>query len=464
MDDLLHHVEMRERRLSKAEDPPPRPPPARVRKQTSSGKKEQKLPVVAITFEEDKEGSNGVVAAKRKTHRVNAKPSVAPPRAPGQSTPIRVELESISDAPRSNNNVIMVEPDQVEMQLEAYNMISNIVHESVPGAHPFAANEDEVYWTLKVDCPLSEDEVKANESGMIVWFDSGVRASGRKASARRRRGGIGVCCCCKVFCTCCLPTGGRFYSSDASRVGVQRGTCGRDGKGALDGSFVEFLYYDTSTCDVGSTLLTSDERYGQGLETKPRYTYDGDRTKFQGLADTRIRFAGLPTEREPLFIPAKGCAVRFHYPGGLGGAQEYSSSKFKIHAVFAPKRPVTFKTSFKRRRLHWILFATMFASKAAISFSEELLWQVRALAVFLLACVVLGIDYAKEIVDSLNKERKQKSLLLNRKAWCSLLGNMVLCISNKRSSSSRSSADTFDFPQDRMRPSNTMTAGEVEML
>ena len=70
-------------------------------------------------------------------------------------------------------------------------MISNIVHESVPGDHPFAANEDEVYWTLKVDCPLSEDEVKANESGMIVWFDSGARER-LKASARRRRGGIGV--------------------------------------------------------------------------------------------------------------------------------------------------------------------------------------------------------------------------------------------------------------------------------
>ena len=130
----------------------------------------------------------------------------------------------------------------------------------------------------------------------------------------------------------------------------------------LDGSFVEFLYYDTSTCDVGHVAHVR-RTDGRGSK-RSRGTYDGDRTKFQGLADTRIRFAGLPTERELLFIPAKGCAVRFHYPAARRCPGILS--QFKIHAVFAPKRPVTFKTSFKRRRLHRILFATMFASKAAM--------------------------------------------------------------------------------------------------
>ena len=41
---------------------------------------------------------------------------------------------------------------------------------------------------MKVDCPLSEDEVKANESGMIVWFDleARERPQSQRTEAQRR--------------------------------------------------------------------------------------------------------------------------------------------------------------------------------------------------------------------------------------------------------------------------------------
>lgn len=323
---------------------------------------------------------------------------------------------------------ISVEAEFVELELAAHNIISTLEFEP---AKP-QRNEVEMYYTLKVDAPKDS----GGGGGMFVWFDAGDQDGSKKTIARAKRGACGVGCCCKVFCTCFIRPGATFDVRSTSRVGVKQGFCGDEGKGFWDGSFVEFVHFDTSSKDIGATQLSSEERYGQGLETLPRYKYDGDRTKFKGIADTRIRFASLPTEREPLYIPAEGCAVRYFAPRGANRASDYLPSRFKIHAVHAPTRPIMFRTSFQRRRRHWIIYATMFVSKCAISFGPEERWQVYGVFLFLMASCVLGFDYAIHTYITMARERENRHILWDPRVWCSCVieafGCFCFCFRSSR--------------------------------
>ena len=362
---------------------------------------------------------------------------LAPPRPPPEDSSTKetkIDFDSdkernLTDTPTPaaetvESTAISVEAEFVELELAAHNMISTLefpLLESAKAQKNSPSDEDDLYYSLRVDMPKGS----AGGGGMLVWFDSGDQDGSKKTIARAKRGACGPGCCCKVFCTCFIRPGATFDVKNTSRIGVKQGFCGDEGKGFWDGSFVEFIHFDTSSKDIGATTMSLEERYGQGLETLPRYKYDGDRTKFKGIADTRVRFASLPTEREPLFIPAQGCAVRFFR--GANRTPDYSPSRFKIQAVHAPARPITFRTSFQRRRRHWIIYATMFVAKCAISFGPKKRWQVYGFFLFLVASCVLGLDYAIHTYVTMARERVNRSLLWDPRAWCSLVSETFWC-------------------------------------
>ena len=318
---------------------------------------------------------------------------------------------------------------------------------------------EEKYWVLKVPNDNNDDT-----KGMLVWFQAGDSDA---ENIRRRQGGIGTCCLCKVFCTCCAHSH-KYNSNKTSRVGVKSNLCGGVRKYLFTGdhSYVEFIQHDNSDesdtyvsgkpdKDLSVRELDYKERYGLGLASRHRYMYDGERSKFSGLADTRKRFAALPTSREPMFIPANVCIVRFHSPyypraskkEGRENGKTYHNTDFTLHAIPCYTQPVTFRTSFRRRRLHWMIYTTMFIAKCLLVFSTSDVWQIRGLLIFLLACVILGIDYALEFYNHLASSRKYSNIIWESRSWVVLKNNLCACFFSKGGSRTEGGRSTVERPE-----------------
>ena len=87
---------------------------------------------------------------------------------------------------------------------------------------------------------------------------------------------------------------------------------------------------------------------------------------FQAL-EGRVAFAeklmgtpgnGLPTAKEPLFIPACEHVLKFSTPGGTG-------SKFIINACYTGETPILFSTSWNRRIFRWSCNVITYIAKLA---------------------------------------------------------------------------------------------------